>query len=154
MVDFSKLKKSSGDITRLVKEIEKLNAGSERVEDTRFWYPEVDKAGNGQATIRFLPAPEVDGDDALPWVRLFRHSFQGPTGKWYIENSLTTLKEKDPVGEYNSELWNKSTDDSSPERKQARAQKRKLEYISNVLIIKDPLNPENEYYFYIFAPNL
>lgn len=148
MSNFATLKKSSESLNRLAKEIEKINApatGSERTEDTRFWQPEIDKAGNGMAVIRFLPAPAVDGDDALPWVRLWRHSFQGPTGKWYIENSLTTLgNQKDPVGELNSQLWNASSDDNSPQRKQARAQKRQLVYISNVLVISDPKNPENE----------
>jgi hypothetical protein len=143
MVDFSKLKNMS-DITKLQKEIEKLDSGNQYPSDDRFWYPAVDKAGNGMATIRFLPAPAVDGEDSLPWVRLFKHSFKGPTGKWYIENSLTTLGQKDPVSEFNSELWNKTEDDKSPERKQARDQKRKLEYVSNILIIKDSQNPENE----------
>jgi hypothetical protein len=146
MSNFATLKKSSQDLSRLAKEIEKINqpATSERTEDTRFWKPEVDKSGNGQAIIRFLPAPAVDGDDALPWVRIFDHGFKGPSGKWYIENSLTTLNQKDPVSEYNSELWNSTTDDASPARKQARDQKRRLSYISNILVVSDPKNPENE----------
>lgn len=147
MSNFATLKKSSESLNRLAKEIEKINApqtSSERTEDTRFWQPEIDKAGNGMAVIRFLPAPAVDGDDGLPWVRLWRHSFQGPTGKWYIENSLTTLNQKDPVGELNSQLWNASSDDASPQRKQARDQKRQLVYIANVLVISDSKNPENE----------
>lgn len=144
MSNFSQLKKSSGFIDRLNKEIEKINSGGfAKEEDTRFWYPELDKAGNGSALIRFLPGPAADGDDALPWVRIFKHGFKGPTGKWYIENSLTTIDKKDPVGTYNSELWNKSTDDDSPERKQARDQRRKLTYIANIYIINDPRNPEN-----------
>lgn len=152
MSNFSSLKKSSQDLSRLAKEIEKINqpATSERTEDTRFWKPEVDKSGNGQAIIRFLPAPAVDGDDALPWVRIFDHGFKGPSGKWYIENSLTTLNQKDPVSEYNSELWNASSDDNSPQRKQARLQKRRLSYISNILVISDPKNPENEGKVFLF----
>ena len=146
MTNFASLKKTSSSLDRLTKEIEKINApaGSEREEDTRFWQPEVDKAGNGMAIIRFLPAPAVDGDDALPWVRVFNHGFKGPSGKWYIENSLTTLGQKDPVSEYNSELWNATSDDNSPQRKQARAQKRRLTYISNILVVSDPKRPENE----------
>jgi hypothetical protein len=132
MVNFATLKKSSGSIDRLAKE------------DDRFWRPEVDKSGNGMAVIRFLPAPAVDGDEGLPWVRVFNHGFKGPSGKWYIENSLTTLNQKDPVSEYNTQLWNASSDESSPQRKQARAQKRKLSYISNILVISDPKNPQNE----------
>jgi len=146
MANFSALKKSSSALDRLAKEIEKVNAPatSEKAGDDRFWQPEVDKSGNGMAVIRFLPAPAVDGDDALPWVRIFNHGFKGPTGKWYIENSLTTLNQKDPVSDYNSQLWNASTDDNSWQRKQARAQKRRLNYISNIMVISDPKNPQNE----------
>lgn len=146
MSNFASLKKSSADIGRLTKEIEKINAPAEGggKDDTRFWSPEVDKAGNGYAVIRFLPAAAVDGDDALPWVRIFNHGFKGPSGKWYIENSLTTIGQKDPVSEYNSQLWNSTSDDSSPARKQAREQKRRLTYIANIMVITDPKNPENE----------
>lgn len=146
MSNFASLKKSSADIGRLTKEIEKINAPAEGggKDDTRFWSPEVDKAGNGYAVIRFLPAPAVDGDDALPWVRIFNHGFKGPSGKWYIENSLTTIGQKDPVSEHNSQLWNSTSDDNSPQRKQAREQKRRLTYIANIMVITDPKNPENE----------
>lgn len=144
MTTLKTLKKSSEDISRLVKEVEKMNTSGSKENDQRFWQPEVDKAGNASAIIRFLPAPAIDGDDALPWVRIFRHAFKGPTGRWYIENSLTTLNQQDPVGEYNSKLWNSTQDDNSPARKQARDQKRKLTYISNIYVISDPKNPENE----------
>jgi len=145
MTTFSTLKKSSANLERLTKEIEKINSPTtERQSDDRFWQPEVDKSGNGAAVIRFLPAAAVDGDDALPWVRIFSHGFKGPTGLWYIENSLTTLGQKDPVSEFNSKLWNESSDDNSPQRKQARNQKRKLNYISNIMVISDPKNPANE----------
>lgn len=115
--------------------------GKFQSEDDRFWKPTVDAAGNGFAIIRFLPAcPDEDnGDD---FVQVWSHGFKGPGG-WYIENSLTTIGKPDPVGEYNSELWNSTTDDESPARKQAREQKRKLTYISNVLVIDDPDHPEN-----------
>lgn len=145
MSNFATLKKSSNVLDRLNKELEKLNApASEKQQDTRFWQPEVDKSGNGVAVIRFLPAPAVDGDDALPWVRIWNHGFKGPSGKWYIENSLTTLNQKDPVSEYNSVLWNSTSDENSPTRKQAREQKRRLTYISNILVVSDPKHPENE----------
>jgi hypothetical protein len=146
MSNFASLKKSSGSIDRLNKELEKMNApaSNDKKGDDRFWKLERDKTGNGAAVIRFLPASAVDGDDALPWVRVFDHGFKGPNGKWYIENSLTTLNQKDPVSEYNSQLWNSTTDDQSWQRKQAREQKRRLHYISNVLIVSDPKNPENE----------
>ena len=152
MSNFASLKKSSADIGRLTREIEKINApqSTEREADNRFWSLTRDKAGNGSAVIRFLPAPAVDGDDALPWVRYFDHGFKGPTGKWYIENSLTTINQKDPVSEYNSQLWNASSDDASWQRKQARDQKRRLHYISNIMVIKDPANPENEGKVFLF----
>lgn len=153
MSNFASLKKSSTDLSRLTKEIEKINApqGSDREEDNRFWKLSRDKSGNGSAVIRFLPAPAVDGDDSLPWVRYFDHGFKGPTGKWYIEKSLTTLGQKDPVSEYNSQLWNASNDDSSWQRKQARDQKRRLHYVSNIYVVKDPANPENEGKVFLFV---
>ena len=103
MTDFSSLKRNRNSFDKLTKAIESINTPTESnsKEDDRFWQPEVDKAGNGMAVIRFLPAPSVDGDEGLPWVRVFNHGFQGPGG-WYIENSLTTLNQKDPVSEYNS----------------------------------------------------
>jgi len=137
---FAELKRSGKtSLDALLQETNKLtnNEGNKGGADTRFWQPEVDKAGNGYAIIRFLPAPQ--GED-IPWVRLFNHGFQGPGG-WYIENSLTTLNKKDPVSEYNSMLWNRG-DDAGKE--QARKQKRRLLYIANVYIVKDQLHPENE----------
>ena len=106
--------------------------------DERIWKPTMDKTGNGYAVIRFLP--EAEGNE-LPWVRVFNHGFQGPTGKWYIENSLTTLNQKDPVAEYNSILWNSGTEAN---KDIARKQKRRLSYIANVLVVSDPKHPENE----------
>ena len=138
-MSFAKLKKQSklGSLTqKLVKEVEKMNNNGGQGDD-RLWKLEVDKGGNGYAVIRFLPAP--DGED-LPFVKLYSHAFQGPGG-WYIENSLTTLGQKDPVSEHNSELWNNGTDAG---KDTARKQKRKLTYISNIYVVKDPANPENE----------
>ena len=138
-MSFANLKKQSklGSLTaKLVKEVEKLNTNGASGDD-RLWKLEVDKSGNGYAVIRFLPAP--DGED-LPFVKLYSHAFQGPGG-WYIENSLTTLGQKDPVSEYNSQLWNNGTDAG---KEAARKQKRKLTYISNIYVVKDPANPENE----------
>jgi hypothetical protein len=143
MTDFASLKRSRQEnLNKLTDQLKKLNSNeSNSSSDDRFWYPDVDKVGNGFAVIRFLPAP-VNED--VPFVRLWQHSFKAATGKWYIENSLTTINKADPVGEYNTQLWNSTTDDKSPARKQARDQKRKLTYIANVYIVKDPANPENE----------
>jgi hypothetical protein len=142
-LNFADLKKNrKSDFEKLQKQIDESTSKGGG-QDNRFWSPTVDKAGNGYAVIRFLPAP---GSEDVAFVRLFSHAFKGPTGQWYIENSRTTLGngEKDPVGEMNSRLWNESEDDNSPQRKQARLQKRKLTYISNIRVIKDPANPENE----------
>ena len=138
-MSFADLKKQSklGSLTaKLVKEVEKMNNNGASGDD-RLWKLDVDKSGNGYAVIRFLPAP--NGED-LPFVKLYSHAFQGPGG-WYIENSLTTLGQKDPVSEYNTTLWNNGTDAG---KETARKQKRKLTYISNIYVVKDPANPENE----------
>ena len=138
-MSFANLKKQSklGSLTaKLVKEVEKLNNNGGSGDD-RLWKLECDKSGNGYAVIRFLPAP--NGED-LPFVKLYSHAFQGPGG-WYIENSLTTLGQKDPVSEFNTTLWNNGTDAG---KETARKQKRKLTYISNIYVVKDPANPENE----------
>jgi len=139
-MSFANLKKQSklGSLTsKLVNQVEKMNksAGSS---DERLWKPEVDKAGNGYAVIRFLPPP--DGED-MPFAKVYSHAFTGPGGQWYIENSLTTLGKDDPVSEFNSQLWNNGTDAG---KEQARKQKRKLSYISNIYVVKDPANPQNE----------
>jgi len=136
---FAALKKNrSTQLSSLHTEIEKINNPStNRNDDDRLWRAELDKSGNGYAVIRFLPAPE--GED-LPWVRVFTHGFQGPGG-WYIENSLTTLGQKDPLSDYNSMLWNSGVEAN---KEIARKQKRRLTYISNILVVKDPANPQNE----------
>lgn len=136
----SDLRKNRGNFDSLMKAVESIaNPSNEkRGDDDRFWKPTVDKAGNGQAVLRFLPAPP---GEELPWVRVWDHGFQGPTGKWYIENSLTTLNKPDPVAELNSELWNSGIEAN---KDIARKQKRRLSYISNVLVVRDPANPENE----------
>ena len=140
-MSFSSLKKQSslGSLTaKLVKEVEKQNnTGGSSGTDDRIWKPEMDKSGNGYAVIRFLPA--VDGED-LPWAKMFSHAFQGPGG-WYIENSLTTIGQKDPLGELNRELWNSGHD---ADKETVRKQKRKLSYYANIYVVKDPANPQNE----------
>lgn len=144
-MSFSDLKKQSklGNLTaKLVKEVEKMNTSSGSSDD-RLWKLDVDKSGNGYAVIRFLPAP--NGED-LPFVKLYSHAFQGPGG-WFIENSLTTLGQKDPVSELNSELWNNGTDAG---KELARKQKRKLTYVSNIYVVKDPANPANEGKVFLF----
>ena len=144
-MSFSDLKKQSslGSLTsKLVKEVEKMSNTSSGA-DERLWKPEMDKTGNGFAIIRFLPAPE---GEELPWAKLYTHAFQGPGG-WYIENSLTTTGQKDPVSEYNRELWNSG---SEKDKETVRKQKRKLSYYSNIYVVKDPANPANEGRVFLF----
>jgi len=141
-MDINTLRKMRNtDFGKISSEFEKIanpQSDSKSYQDDRFWKLEADKAGNGTATLRFLPRAE---GDELPWVKIFSHGFQGPTGKWYIENSLTTIGENDPVGELNSRLWNTGSD---ADKEVARKQKRKLAYYANVLVVSDPKHPENE----------
>jgi hypothetical protein len=143
MSSFANLKRNRSSLETLTKAIEQVsqpNAEAGSKDDTRFWQPSVDKSGNGMATIRFLPAPAADGDDALPWVRVFNHGFQGPGG-WFFDNCLTTVNDKCPVCEHNSTLWNSGIEAN---KEIARKQKRKLTYIANILVVSDPSNPQNE----------
>ena len=141
-MSFANLKRQSGNLDKLSKAIEALSQSSEggSEKSDNFWRPEVDKVGNGQATIRFLPASEKDGEDGLPWVKIFSHGFQGPGG-WLIDNCLTTKNQQCPVCEHNSTLWNSGIEAN---KDVVRKQKRKLNYIANVYIVSDPKHPENE----------
>jgi hypothetical protein len=144
MADFASLKKNRQTVfANLSNEFSKLNTTTTSSEDDRFWKPEVDKAGNGYAIIRFLPAP--DGED-VPFVRVWDHGFQG-TGGWYIEKSLTTIGQKDPVSEHNTQLWNSGIESN---KEQVRKQKRRLSYYSNIYVVKDPSHPENEGKVFLF----
>jgi hypothetical protein len=145
-MSFENLKKQSklGSLTaKLVKEVEKMSATSSSGADERLYRSELDKTGNGYAVIRFLPAPE--GED-VPWAKIYSHGFQG-AGGWYIENSLTTLGQKDPMSEYNRTLWNSGNE---KDKETVRKQKRKLSYYSNIYVIKDPVNPQNEGKVFLF----
>jgi hypothetical protein len=144
-MSFSDLKKQSklGSLTsKLVQEVEKMNTSSSSSDD-RLWKPEVDKAGNGFAVIRFLPAPE--GED-LPWAKVYNHAFQG-TGGWLIDNCLTTLGQQCPVCEANRELWNTG---SKANQEIVRQRKRKLSYYSNIYVVSDKAHPENEGKVFLF----
>jgi len=140
-MSFENLKRNRDQISKLVQAAEQAGGGTTEKKsyaDERIWKPTVDKAGNGYAVLRFLPAAE--GQD-LPWVRYWDHGFKGPTGQWYIENSLTSIGQPDPVGELNSRLWNSGNDS---DKETARAQKRRLHYVTNVLVVSDPSAPHNE----------
>lgn len=138
-MSFAKLKQNrKKQIQKLAQKATEASApAGNKYKDDRFWSPTVDKAGNGYAVIRFLPAPE--GND-IPWVQYWSHGFQGPTGRWYIEKSLTSIGQSDPVSDMNSKLW------ATGEKKNqeiVRKRKRKLNYVANILVIKDSANPEN-----------
>jgi len=154
-MSLSNLKRSRGSsIDKLVSAAAKLdeNASSNNNgPDERIWKPTVDKAGNGYAVIRFLPAPE---GEELPWVRYWDHGFKGETtGMWYIEKSLTSIGQKDPVSEVNSRLWNSGVD---ADKETARRQKRRLHYVSNIYVVSDPENPQNEgkVFLYVYGKKI
>ena len=132
--------KKSNSLDKLLGAVQAENAPQEKKSyvDDRIWKPTMDKTNNGFAVIRFLPA--VEGED-MPWVKVWNHAFQGPTGQWYIENSLTTIGQNDPVSEMNSAYWNSGVES---DKEIARKQKRKLQYFANILVIKDSANPQNE----------
>ena len=138
--------KSSGSLNKLLDAAKGETKPQEKKSyvDERLWKPELDKSGNGYAVLRFLPA--VQGED-LPWAKVWNHAFQGPTGQWYIENSLTTLNQKDPVSEHNTALWNTGLES---DKEIARKQKRKLQYFSNVYVVSDTKHPENEGKVFLF----
>ena len=141
-MDFDTLKSSSSNFDKLTKALEQNlkpedQSNKNKYQDDRIWKIEMDKTGNGYAVIRFLPAS--NGED-MPWQRVWSHAFQDKGG-WYIENSLTTLGQKDPVSEENSRLWNTGVES---DKEIARKRKRKLQYYSNILVVSDPKHPENE----------
>jgi len=143
-MDFASLKKNRQSVfSNLSNEFNKLNTNQQSSDDDRFWKPEVDKAGNGYAVIRFLPAP---ANEDVPFVRVWDHGFQGPGG-WYIEKSLTTIGKEDPVSEYNTQLWNSGIEAN---KDVVRKQKRRLSYYSNIYVVKDPSHPENEGKVFLF----
>ena len=126
-------------MTNMVENLQKdINQGARSGDDDRIWKPKMGSDNTGYAVVRFLPGKDFT---KTPWVKMYDHGFTGPSGKWYIENSLTTLGQQDPVSEYNSKLWNNGTESG---KDQARKQKRRTSYYANVLVIKDPANPQNE----------
>ena len=144
-MSLSQLRKSNS-LDKLLGAVEAENKSQEKKSyvDERLWKPELDKTGNGYAVIRFLPA--VNGED-MPWAKLWNHAFQGPTGQWYIENSLTTISQKDPVSEMNTAYWNSGLES---DKEIARRQKRKLQYYSNIYVVSDSKHPEKEGKVFLF----
>ena len=145
-MSFENLKRNRDQISKLVQAAEATGGGGEKKSyvDERVWKPTVDKAGNGYAVLRFLPGAE---GQELPWARYWDHGFKGPTGLWYIENSLTSIGQNDPVGELNSRLWNSGIE---ADKERARSQKRRLHYVANILVLQDPSAPQNEGKVFIY----
>lgn len=146
-MSFANLKSKSMDVSKLVSAAQEASGAKQsnnKYVDERKWKPTRDESGNGYAVIRFLPAAE---GRELPWERFWDHGFKGPTGQWYIEKSLTTVGQKDPVSEYNSKLWNSGIE---ADKEQVRRQKRRLHYVSNILVVSDPANPQNEGKVFIY----
>ncbi len=137
-MSFAKLKQSREAAIQKLVQATAATSEKKTYGDDRFWAPTVDKAGNGYAVIRFLPAAE---GEEIPWVRYWDHGFKGPTGKWYIERSLTSIGQNDPVSEMNTQLWNSGIES---DKEVARERKRRLHHASNILVISDSANPENE----------
>lgn len=143
-MSFSALKSKRRSVEDLQNKAEEAAGDRKSYGDDRYWKPTVDKAGNAAAVIRFLPAK---ADEDLPWVQYWSHGFKGPTGRWYIENSLTTLGQDDPVGEANAALWNSGIES---DKEIARKRKRKLSYVSNIYVVNDPANPDNNGKVFLF----
>jgi len=139
-MSFAAMKNSRTDLSKLVQQAQETSGTQtqRQSDDPRFWQPTRDKAGNGYAVIRFLPGLNTEG---TPWVRYWDHAFKGPTGQWYIEKSLTSIGQQDPLSELNSKMWNSGIES---DKATVRQRKRNLRYVANVLIISDPSAPENE----------
>lgn len=150
MFSFENLKRNSSSsessLEELSRQVNALDKKSSFVDD-RYWKPEIDKAGNGYAIIRFLPPSPLDGENALPFVSYHDHGFEG-VGGWYIERCLTSLGNPDPACEYNSKLW---ATEIKANQEIASKQKRRLKFISNIYVIKDPKRPENEGKVFLFS---
>jgi hypothetical protein len=136
-------KKSKNSIEQLAKKLEEDIGTKKNYKDDRFWRPELDKTGSGYAVIRFLPAGE---NEDIPWAKTYTHAFKGKGG-WYIENCPTAIEQKCPVCEINNELWNSGIES---DKNIARDRKRKLSYISNILVVSDPANPQNDGKVFLF----
>lgn len=134
-MNFKDFKKNKGNfLETLNQKIKESNTTFEP--DARYFQVTKDKAGNGVALVRFLPGKDT------PWVRYWSHSFEY-NGGWYIENSRTSLKEDDPVSEYNKLLWDSGKEEYKEFVSLKPGTKRKLNYVSNIYVIEDPANPEN-----------
>ena len=104
--------------------------------DTRFYTLTKDGEGNGQALIAFLPDPEMH---TLQQVYKFNlTNFVNGSKRFINTYSPTTCGQPDPIQEEWQRLWN------SGDKETARKFSRSIRYITNIKVIKDLNNPEND----------
>lgn len=148
-MDLKALKEKTANLDVEREEFKKTQA-TNSINDARFWSSKMGKDKTSFSIIRFLPGAFVDGADAPKYVRLYKHSFQGPlSGLYYIENCRSTLNEKDPCNELTRILY-KNYETNEHDKKLASLYKRKTRYIANIMVIQDEANPENNGKIFLF----
>jgi hypothetical protein len=110
--------------------------------DPREWKLQRDENDSGTAVIRLLPGK---GGTTPPVVRIYEHStriFNKASNKYryYIEPSPASIEEDCPVSDIWYELGDIGTDEAL---KMQKTFSRSVKFISNVLVVNDPANPEN-----------
>ena len=116
-----------------------LTEGNKKYEvDDRFYKLSRDKNDNGGALIRFV----VD-KNSKPFVKMTkitaRHPKETGNKRFVSEWSPLTIGKPDPFNEKFIKLW---TEEGRKE--EAKKYSRAFRYITNIVVIKDPANPENE----------
>lgn len=139
---FDQLKKNSNTLSKDLFSKLKQSKEKKSYDDDRFWKAKQDSAGNASAVIRFLPSPDTDE----PFIQLFAHGFQN-NGKFFIHNCPTTKGKTCPVCDSNKQLWNSGLDS---DKDIARDRKRRQSFISNILVVNDPANPDNNGKVFLF----
>lgn len=139
--DYKKKSKLGSLTDKLVEKFNKMDESSSKDDDSRIWTPKMGKSGTGEATIRFLPGG--GGKDEEAYIEVYSHAFTGTTGKWLIEKCPTTIGQPCPVCDENRTLWSNGKETVVRGNDDSPGRKRKLNYYSNVYIIDDPVNPEN-----------
>ena len=112
-------------------------------EDNRFYKLAKDKNGNGAALIRFLP----DSEKGMIQKLFAINTTITKNGKkrFVSEYSPSSIGQPCPFQEKWQELWN------AGEKDQAKLFGRGVRYITNIKVLKDPANPENEGKIFLYA---
>jgi len=127
----------SSAMEKLLGAVKKASATKDYSDGDVFYYPVRDTVGNGSAVIRFLP---TDNDD-VPFIKIYTHNFKNAkTGKWFIDNCLTTLEADCPICAANSVNYNTMSKDDA----RKVGMNRKTSYIARILVVEDKKTPENE----------